>query len=199
MFLPIFHTGEIDNLFRIDPYHPPTSYLFLFSFFFSYPQPHLHHFSPKFFKADFSRLSRTLESIDWGREFTGDDINNVCKHFYVVLNQAIDLCVPSVLRKPSKYPQWYNSGITKLLSLKNKYRLLFKPRMIIITRHYSLISENVLTPSFPLITNHTSRGLRSPCAQTRSPFGLLLILSVSRRDFRALFNMRVPHSRILLT
>lgn len=150
-------TKSCNALSKLDPKHPPILIsLPLHAPCFLKPVTSPRH---NFFKSDYNGISQYLRRIDWMRKLDGcHSVNNMTDIFYNTLKEAIDLYVPKLKPKISKYPPWFSRSLVKIISEKNckrqKYLKYKNPRDLL---EYELLRERVHKVSKQCLFNYKIR------------------------------------------
>lgn len=80
-----------------------------------------------FHKADYTSVRSWLAETDWPDALACLDPDSACTYFYNKLYDAVDLHVPTkVIKKPHKYPTWFNESLKKIIKEKLKYHKKWK-------------------------------------------------------------------------
>lgn len=112
-------------LVNIDKLHPPLDLLLSFVKANNLPYNKLN-IRPNFYRADYDRITETLNKHNWCDLFRGKDVNEMLVVFYDVLNGIINDHIPKYKTPNSKYPPWFNKTFVRLLKEKNKLRLRYR-------------------------------------------------------------------------
>ena len=74
----------------------------------------------QFHKGDYVSMKRWFGDVNWEQELSGLDITEMWSKFSVIINQAIDMFVPSTVKKVSKYPSWMNGKAKRSRKYKSR-------------------------------------------------------------------------------
>ena len=72
-----------------------------------------HKKSYDFFKCDYDAIVSCLNTYDWTRLLTGDDINVIVNDFYKILYTVIETFVPKTAGNEDSFPPWFNSTLKR--------------------------------------------------------------------------------------
>ena len=86
--------------------------------------PTVEHKKLNFWKADYAKISESIDSIDWD-DMHSLSLDAAVSFFYDKLNSIVAKFVPSIKRTKSQ-PPWFSKRLAKALMAKNKARARFK-------------------------------------------------------------------------
>ena len=61
-----------------------------------------------YIKADYEKINKKLDDINWDFLHSGTDINSITETFYTKLNKVISEELPARKSFSHSFPQWYN-------------------------------------------------------------------------------------------
>lgn len=79
-----------------------------------------------FLKCNYADITFSLASIDWYNQFKDLNINEAVNVFYSIIYDIIDIFVPKIIIRKSKYPLWYSKSLKELIFKKKIAHKLYK-------------------------------------------------------------------------
>lgn len=124
LIYPIKVTRSCDVISKVDDFHPPLQ----IAIHLNLPKPLTNKKTMiyKFKNADYHKIRKRLEEINWNIVLKSDTIDTAVDNFYLVLREIIAESVPRRSAIKNLYPIWYNSNLIKMLKEKEKCRQRMK-------------------------------------------------------------------------
>lgn len=124
-FIDFSITPSADPLVAMDAYHPAIETCFSLG--------HIKTLRDRtevkvfdFHRCNYSKLNHFYEQANWSFLSTTTDIDSMITLFYETLFQGINHSVPKKTIKGDKYPKWYDKGLRKCISQKNRLYKKYK-------------------------------------------------------------------------
>ncbi|KAI5746329.1 hypothetical protein M8J77_002444 [Diaphorina citri] len=123
------HTDECmvlqcDPILPVDSHHPPLSFQCVFPVSDEVVDGDYHGFN--FRKGDYNLINRTYFETDWRALLSTDSVEDNVHQFYLVVQDVIQLYVPSIHLKKDSYPIWYSPYLKNLIIQKKSEHRLYK-------------------------------------------------------------------------
>ncbi|KAI5720682.1 hypothetical protein M8J77_010286 [Diaphorina citri] len=123
------HTDECrvlqcDPILPVDSHHPPLSFQCVFPVSDEVVDDDYHGFN--FRKGDYNLINRTFFETDWRALLSEDSVEDNVRQFYLVVQDVIQLYVPSIHLKKDSYPIWYSPYLKNLIIQKKSVHRLYK-------------------------------------------------------------------------
>lgn len=128
----VFHNNNLipvqtvtDPLTKIDHYHPPISMSVNFQTAKYLDKNKVRKYN--FFKADYTKIRKDLESVDWVECLSPlSSVDDMVEKFYSILWMVIEKFVPLSNSNKRNYPVWYTKNLIGLIKEEDKYRQRFR-------------------------------------------------------------------------
>ena len=120
--------SKADPLLNVDLYHPPLSLYFPIyeSKENSYELKDENVYEYNFKSTDFEKLNSCLQNADWSPVYSSSNINEATLHFYSILFDLFEECIPKRKKKfiNTSPLKWVTPEIQKLKNKKSNQRLI---------------------------------------------------------------------------
>ncbi|KAI5724323.1 hypothetical protein M8J77_001317 [Diaphorina citri] len=113
-----------DPILPVDSHHPPLSFQCVFPVSDEVVDDDYHGFN--FRKGDYNLINRTFFETDWRALLSADSVEDNVRQFYLVVQDVIQLYVPSIHLKKDSYPIWYSPYLKNLTIQKKSVHRLYK-------------------------------------------------------------------------